>query len=97
MELTSEQHLYHSAGKAHLNIHVKIVSVQYSFHFLSIFISKSNMGHESMCMHKEYQPYDFLSECGGGGERGLIALGKNSKGEERALLFLKASKSSFFI
>ncbi len=26
------------------------------------------MGHESMCMHKEYQPYDCSSE-GGGRER----------------------------
>ena len=75
LELTSEQPSFlsttHFTG-AHLNIHVKIVSSQYSFFPFfspSIFISKSNMGHESMCMHKEYQPYDCWSERVAGGRQ----------------------------
>lgn len=44
-------------------------AIFFSFFSPSVFISKSNMGHENMCMHKEYKPYDCSSAGGRGGGR----------------------------
>lgn len=91
---------------AHLNIHVKTVTPQYSFHFFSpsVFISKSNMGHENMCMHKEYKPYDCSSAGGrggggGGGGWGHKVLRKNKSRRDRVLFYTSDSsfKAALFI
>lgn len=90
----------HFTGE-HLNIHVKTVTPQYSFHFFpSVFISKSNMGHENMCMHKEYKPYD-CSSAGGQAGRGRVRTQSAEKEQEQkrlsCFILLKACLKQHFL
>lgn len=99
LELTSEQPSFLSATHftgAHLNIHVKIVSSQYSFHFSPLFLSANPIWGMKACACIKNTSHMIAGASGGGREAKCWG---RTRAEETVLFFipLKAPKSSTFI